>query len=296
MKIMVFGSLNMDHVYRVNRFTAAGETVPSLGLDDICGGKGLNQSIAIQNGGRDVLHAGCVGADDGEPLLQFLQGKGVDTHLISLVNMPSGHTIIQVNGKGENAILLYGGANQAVDEKMIDASLQELDACDLLVMQNEISQMPLLMKKAQEKGVRLVLNPSPIEGVLENFPLHLVDLFFLNEYEAMALAGSHDQVEEALLQKYPGAKFVVTYGAKGAAVISKGQKRLWHDGLSVEAVDTTGAGDTFLGYFISRMAGGAADEECLRYATQAAALCVQRFGAAQAIPLLNEVENELKGK
>lgn len=294
MKIMVFGSLNMDHVYRVNRFTAPGETVASLELSDICGGKGLNQSIAIQNAGMNVMHAGCVGVKDGAPLLRFLEEKGVDTHLVSLVDLPSGHTVIQVNQKtGENAILLYGGANQAVDEAMIDKALLELGAGDLLVMQNEISAMSLLMGKAHEKGIKLVLNPSPIEGVVQNFPLQLVDIFFLNEYEAMSLAGCNQQAEEALVQIFPKAKFIVTYGEKGAAVIGAGKKRRWVDGIRVEAVDTTGAGDTFLGYYISRMAAGASDEICLQYAAQAAALCVERLGAAQAIPLLKEVEQAL---
>ena len=290
LKIMVFGSLNMDHVYRVKRFTQAGETIASLGLENICGGKGLNQSIAIQNSGTNVMHAGCIGIDDGEPLLAFLDSKGVNTHLISRVNVPSGHTIIQVNQQGENCILLYGGANQQVDEKMIDHALEELEAGDLLVMQNEISNLPMLMMKAHSKGVRLVLNPSPIEGVLENFPLHLVDLFFLNEHEAVSLTGTDEYVEEALVLKYPDAKFVLTYGAKGAVVVSGGEKRIWADALEVKAIDTTGAGDTFLGYFLSCMVRGNTDAECLKYATQAAALCVQRFGAAQAIPILEEVE------
>lgn len=138
--------------------------------------------------------------------------------------------------------------------------------------------------------MRLILNPSPIEGVLENLPLQLVDLFFLNEHEAEALTGASENVETALLKKYPAARFVVTYGAKGAAIVENGRARIWSDGLKVQAIDTTGAGDTFLGYFVSRLAIGASSEECLRYATQAAALCVQRAGAAQAIPVLREVE------
>lgn len=151
MKIMVFGSLNMDHVYRVQHIALPGETIPSFGLEDICGGKGLNQSAAIQNAGIDVMHAGCVGEEDGEPLLAFLRSKGVDTHLVDQRSVPSGHTVIQVNDAGENCIILYGGANQAVDETLIDRALLELAAGDLLVMQNEISRMPLLMSKAHAK-------------------------------------------------------------------------------------------------------------------------------------------------
>ncbi len=293
MKIMVMGSINIDYVYRVARFTQPGVTVPACALTKAWGGKGLNQSIAIRNGGAKVLLAGCIGKEDSAALIAMLRDSGVDTHLIALLDIPSGHTIIQVNEAGENSILLFGGANQAVDGTLIDRALKELNPGDLLVIQNEISSMPTLMAKAYAKGVRLILNLSPMEGDLAGLPLETVRMFFLNEHEAQALAGVDTGVEDALLQKYPAAKFVCTYGARGAAIVATGQKRLWADACKVRVVDTTGAGDTFLGYFVSRMAQGSSDEECLRYAAQAAALCVQRPGAACSIPLLEEVERAL---
>ena len=293
LKTMVMGSINIDYVYRVARFTQPGVTVPATALAKGWGGKGLNQSVAIRSGGADVLLAGCVGREDSAGLLAFLGEKGVDTHLVARADMPTGHTIIQVNETGENSMLIYGGANQAVDGALIDRALAALSPGDLLVMQNEISNMPLLLTRAREKGVRMILNVSPVEGAPDSLPLETVDLFFLNEHEAKAVARTDTDVEGALLRRYPAAKFVITYGAKGAAVAAAGANRLWADARRVRAVDTTGAGDTFLGYYVSRMAQGAADEECLRYATQAAALCVQRPGAAPSIPLLEEVERAL---
>jgi ribokinase len=296
LKTMVMGSLNIDHVYRVAHFTQPGVTVRSCALDTVCGGKGLNQSIAIQNGGTDVLLAGCVGKADSDQLFALLHSKGVDTHLIARKDLPTGHTVIQVNDAGENSILLCGGANDAVDDALIDRALAELNPADLLVMQNEIAQMPSLMTKAHAKGIRLVFNASPLESMPDSLPLDKVDLFFLNEHEAKVLARTEAHVESALLRQYPEAKFVITCGARGAAVVAHSRQRLWADALKVLAVDTTGAGDTFLGYFVSRMASGSTDEECLRYATQAAALCVQRHGAAPAIPLLAEVKRALAGQ
>jgi len=296
LKTMVMGSLNIDHVYRVAHFTQPGVTVRACSLDTVCGGKGLNQSIAIQNGGTNVLLAGCVGRADSAPLIALLQNKGVDTHLIARKDLPTSHTVIQVNDAGENSILLCGGANDAVDNALIDQALSELNPGDLLVMQNEIAQMPSLMNKAHAKGIRLVFNASPFECVPDSLPLDKVDIFFLNEHEAKVLARAEADVESALLRQYPTAKFVITYGARGAAVIAQTKQRLWMEALKVRVIDTTGAGDTFLGYFVSRMAKGSTDEECLRYASQAAALCVQRCGAAPAIPLLEDVERALAGK
>ena len=127
--------------------------------------------------------------------------------------------------------------------------------------------------------IRLVFNASPFECVPDSLPLDKVDIFCLNEHEAKVLARAEADVESALLRQYPTAMFVITYGARGAAVIAQTKQRLWMEALKVRVIDTTGAGDMFLGYFVSRMAKGSTDEECLRYASQAAALCLQRRGA-----------------
>lgn len=293
MKIMVIGSINIDYVYRVARFTQPGVTVSASSLEKGWGGKGLSQSVSIRSGGSDVLLAGCVGRDDSAELLTFLRDKGVDTHLVSRTDKPTGHTIIQVNEAGENSMLNFGGANRAVDGALIDRALDELALGDLLVMQNEIANMPLLLTRARAKGVRMILNVSPVEGALDCLPLETVDLFFLNEHEAKAVARTDTEVENALLGRFPASTFVITYGAKGAAVLAAGVKRLWADAHKVCAVDTTGAGDTFLGYYVSLLAQGANNKECLRYATQASALCVQRPGAAFSIPMMHEVEQAL---
>lgn len=294
MKVLNFGSLNLDFIYRVHDFVKPGQTLHTLSRRVLCGGKGLNQSVALQAGGACVFHGGCVGQDDGGSLLDFLAERQVDIRHVRKLDAPSGHTVIQVNDQGENCILLFGGANQAVEEVQIDATLRDFSPGDLLVTQNEISSMPSLMRKAKAIGMKLILNPSPIENVADFLPLELVDLFFVNGAEAAALACDAAQPEAALLERYPAAKIIVTYGSAGAAVLQHGKPRLWQDALKVKPVDTTGAGDTFLGYFVGRMAKGASDEECLRYATQAAALCVQRPGAAPSIPLLHEVEAAMK--
>ncbi len=294
MRILNFGSLNLDYVYRVHAFVRPGETAASLGREVVCGGKGLNQSVALRQSGASVWHAGCVGAEDGQPLLDLLSARGVDTGLVRKVDVPSGHTVIQVNDEGENCILLFGGANQAVGCEQIAQTLAHFGKGDLLVMQNEISGMPELMRAAKERGMALALNPSPVAGAESALPIGLADWLFVNEEEAAALAGGGTRdVEIRISARYPAARIVITYGARGAAAVGGGRERAWQEARRVKPVDTTGAGDTFLGFFLGRMSQGRPETECLRYAAQASALCVQRKGAAPSIPALAEVERAL---
>ena len=173
MKVLNFGSLNIDHVYRVEHFMQPGATQSSLGYARFPGGKGLNQSIALACAGARVYHAGCIGAD-GEFLRGLLAEKGVDTRFVRTAAQPTGHAVIQVDRRGQNCILLFGGANQCVDEAQIDAVLDGFAANDILLLQNEINALGSIMDKAYDRGMRIVLNPSPMEDALLALPLHKV--------------------------------------------------------------------------------------------------------------------------
>ena len=174
MNILCFGSLNLDKVYRVHHFVQPGETVSGLSLEEHCGGKGLNQSVAMAKAGGRVWHAGCVGRSDGQPLLQTLENSGVDISLVRRLDHPTGHAIIQVEESGQNCILLYGGANQQITTEQIDETLAQFQAGDLLVLQNEINNLPYLMEAASRKGLTIVLNPSPMDASILALPLEHV--------------------------------------------------------------------------------------------------------------------------
>lgn len=303
MKVLNFGSLNIDYVYSVDHFIRPGETMSSTGMEIFCGGKGLNQSIALAKAGAKVCHAGAVGKNDGERLTTALAEAGVDGSLVRRTEGLSGHTIIQVDRSGQNCILLYGGANQEISEDQIDETLERFAEGDLLLLQNEISGLPYLMEQAKRRGMKIYLNPSPVtEGLLEA-PLQLVDCFILNEIEASDICASRmgknvreaeedqqpEQLPELLHELFPQAAILLTLGEKGS-IYYDGNRRVSRPAFSVKAVDTTAAGDTFTGYFMASEAEGRDVEDCLLRATKAAALAVSRKGASASIPTADEVE------
>ena len=291
MKILSFGSLNLDKVYSVDHFVRAGETMSSAQLEEFCGGKGLNQSVAASRAGGEVYHAGCVGAADGGMLLDMLRSSGADISLVRQLSCPSGHAIIQVNGNGQNCILLYGGANQQVTAQQIDETLAKFDAGDMLVLQNEISNLHYLIEAAGKKGMVIVLNPSPWTPEILNLPLQYVSYFLLNEVEAQDLCGEGVAEEDRpgkLLQLYPASKVVMTLGSRGC-IYQDADTRITCPACRVEAVDTTAAGDTFTGFFVAAIAAGTDVETALQQATKAAAISVSRKGAAPSIPTREEM-------
>lgn len=291
MKILSFGSLNLDKVYTVDHFVRAGETMSSAKLEEFCGGKGLNQSVALARAGGEVYHAGCVGEADGGMLLEMLRSSGADISLVRRLSCPSGHAIIQVNTSGQNCILLYGGANQQVSREQIDETLAKFDAGDLLVLQNEISNLHYLIEAAGKKGMVIVLNPSPMTEEILSLPLQYVSYFLLNEVEAKDLCGEavpEEEYPEKLLARFPESKVVLTLGSRGC-IYQDAKQRISCPACRVQAVDTTAAGDTFTGFFVAAIAGGVDVKTALEQATKAAAISVSRKGAAPSIPTREEM-------
>ncbi|MDA3874002.1 MAG: ribokinase [Kiritimatiellae bacterium] len=289
MRILTIGSLNLDHVYRVPHFVRPGETLASAAYQCGPGGKGLNQSVAAARAGARVAHAGCIGSD-GDRLLKVLEGSGVDTSHIRRIPDATGHAIIQVNDSGENAILLHAGANHRVDVEMAHEWFNGVGPGDWLLLQNETSAVPELIREAQKRQLTVVLNPAPMSKAVHDYPLDLVDLMVLNQTEAVELSGEED--EEAalsvLVTRYPGTEFVLTLGEKGCRY-RHGDKECIFPAERVEAVDTTAAGDCFVGYLVAALAEGLDRPSALKLATRAAALTVQRPGAADSIPWRREL-------
>ena len=292
MKTLCFGSLNIDYVYTVPRFVAAGETLSSDALETFSGGKGLNQSVALARAGAETYHAGAAGAD-GAFLLETLRAAGVRTEYVeTLPGVRTGHAVIQRNAAGENCILLHGGANRAVTRAQIDRTLAGFSAGDLLVLQNEISELAYLARQGKARKLIVALNPSPMDEAVQA-ALPYADILLLNETEAAALLGPDmpgDFADAArlLCERFGAAAVVLTLGARGA-VCADGETLLTRSAFPVRAVDTTGAGDTFTGYFLAGMTEGLGAARSLRLASAAAALAVTRPGAAPSIPTRGEV-------
>ena len=306
-KILSFGSLNIDYVYSVDHFVQKGETLASGALEIFSGGKGLNQSVALGRAGAEVFHAGAVGPD-GQFLLDLLQEAGVDTHLVKrLESVRTGNAIIQRDPEGNNCILLYGGANQAITREQVKESLEGFGAGDYIVLQNEINQMPFLMEQAHAKGMHIVLNPSPMNSRIFEMPLGCVDCLILNEVEAAQILEADtpalgdekaalgdekagEAMAELLKKKFPRSRIVLTLGENGSVYCGE-ETRIRQPAYAVRAVDTTAAGDTFTGYFIAGISRGMSAEEALDTASRAAAIAVTKPGAAPSIPAWEQVQD-----
>ena len=292
MKILNYGSLNIDYTYSVDHFVRGGETMSSEEMHVFSGGKGLNQSIALSKSGAEVWHAGAIGTGDGDFLIRQLKEAGVNTEYISVLDGKTGHAIIQKAKDGGNCILLFGGANQQITREMVDGVMDHFEKGDYLVLQNEISEIGYIMERAREKGMVLVFNPSPMDDKISTYPLEYVDYFLLNEIEAGDICGEQGSGEELLQKlsdKFPASKIVLTLRGDGS-LYRDGQRILTQGIYKVPVADTTAAGDTFTGFLIGGLVQGLDAGEALDLAAKAAAIAVSRPGAAPSIPSREEVE------
>ena len=294
-KVLSFGSLNIDLVFRVEHIVREGETVTSSSVKKSAGGKGANQSAALAKAGAEVYHAGKTGAD-GLFLTQLLKGYGVDVSLTRITDAASGQAVIQVDDRGENSIVLYPGENRNITEAEVEEVFSHFSRGDWLVIQNEINALDLIIKRAHEKGMTICFNPAPFDEDVKKLPLEYVDVLVVNETEGAGLSGVSSSYEETLYklnEMYPSAITVLTLGADG--VLCAAYDRVFYqEAVKSEAVDTTAAGDTFLGYFVAERLRDAGIAEALYTAAVASAITVSASGAMESIPCLDEVKKKKK--
>lgn len=296
MKILSFGSLNIDYVYSVPHFVKKGETLSAKELNVYTGGKGLNQSIALARAGVETYQAGAIGTD-GMFLLEQLKEAGVKKDLVKILDdVRTGNAIIQNDDEGDNCIVLFGGANQAITKEQVDEVFKDFTNEDYLLIQNEINELSYIVEKAKEEGMKIILNPSPMNEKIMKLPLDQIDYFILNEIEAMQIL-EMDKPEEIdgkyiaslLHERFKDATIVLTLGSEGSVCISD-DEYVEQSIYKVKAIDTTAAGDTYTGYFIAGILNGKTIKESMDIASKASAIAVTRQGAAPSIPVLEEVE------
>ena len=293
MRILNFGSLNIDYVYQVDHFVQAGETMSARSLRIQCGGKGLNQSVALARAGVETWHAGLIGPE-GRFLKETLDHAGVHTRFVEEREGSTGHAIIQVTPDGQNSILLHDGANGRVTPDFVSAVLSHFGPGDALLLQNETSAPADIIREAVRRGLRVAMNAAPANEKLADLPLERLTWLLVNEVEGAFLAGTEDPAEilDTLTARYPETTVVLTLGSRGAAA-AHGGLRVQVPARRVPVVDTTGAGDTFIGYFLRRALEGGSLKDALALATAAGALAVTRPGAASSVPDYQEVQNTL---
>lgn len=289
MRVLNIGSMNLDIVYSVDHIILPGETEASTSRNTFLGGKGMNQSCALAKAGVEVYHAGMIG-EDGRLFLDACKQYGVHDEFIRIVDGPSGHAIIQIDQNAQNSILLYGGANQKLTKEFVDEVLSHFGSDDILLLQNEVNLLPYIVDKAYEKGMQIALNPSPFNEKLDAVDMRKISIFLLNEVEGFQLTGETvtDAILTGLRARFPHARILLTLGKDGA-VYADAYQKVFQPIFKVKAVDTTAAGDTFTGYFLSGLTQGLPMEDVLRISAKASSIAVTRKGAVPSIPYRDEV-------
>jgi ribokinase len=288
--IVVLGSANMDLVVRQPRLPRPGETMFGSDFATVPGGKGLNQAVAAARAGGDVGFLGAIGRDAfGDELRRCLRDDGVDTGGLTEVDAPTGTAHIAVLDGGENAIVVVSGANAAITE-LDDASQRRIEDARYLVAQFErpIELISEAFVVARGLGIQTVLTPAPVQPI-DPALLQLVDVLIPNAQEACELAAIQDETEAAIALSRSVGLVVMTRGSRGALVAREGAVVAEIPAREVTAVDTTGAGDTFAGVLVARLAAGAELDAALRAATVAASISVTRPGATTSMPTWDEI-------
>jgi ribokinase len=293
MAVINFGSINIDHVYQVDHFVQPGETIASSHYQCLLGGKGANQSIALARAGSEVLHVGKINEAD-VAFKQTMIRDGIDCKHITCTETASGHAIIQVTPSADNAIVLFGGANHEITHKDIMYALDTVKPADWVLTQNETNNIDQVLAQAKAKGLRVAFNPAPMTESVKHLPHECIDLLIVNEVEAEELSGRKDlnKIEAYFREDWPQAEVLITLGKAGVRMLKK-DKTIDVPAFEVDAVDTTAAGDTFIGYFLSAYSNHTDSKTALIRACAASALAVMKLGAAQSIPNKEDVNRFL---
>ena len=287
--IFNFGSINVDHVYRVAEMPSPGETLTAGSYQKLLGGKGINQSIAIARAGQVPVHIGAVGSDDNWTMEQ-VKNFGIDTAHIAQSAHPTGHAVIYVDDAGENQIVIFGGANQDLKPAQIEKAFKACAGADHWVLvQNETNLLADIVDQAKSAGFKVAYSAAPFVADTVAELIDKIDLLAVNENESQEIA----RLLGVAVSEITVPEILITRGRKGVEFHSHGEVH-HQPAFQVDVADTTGAGDTFLGSFLAQHCQDVEIAQSLRYASAASALQVTRPGAAVAIPAREEVETFLK--
>lgn len=293
-KILVVGSMNMDLLTITKRMPAMGETISGSGFKMIPGGKGANQAVAAARMGADVAFIGCVGDDIyGTTLIETLENEKININRITRTkNLPTGIATIVVDEKGNNSIVVVSGANSAVSVEKVYANLDLLEWCDIIVLQLEIPLGTVIncIKEGSIRNKTIILNPSPVQELDENIYKY-INYLVVNEIEAKQITKTDEEDSAKLVKKLfeMGFENVLLTVGEGGVWFNENKKISHIPALKVNVIDTTAAGDSFVGTFATSLAKGTDKSNAIRDAVRAAAITVTRIGAQSSLPYQDEI-------
>ncbi len=290
-KLVNLGSLGIDHVYAVDHISGVGETLASETHDVFPGGKGSNQSIAAAKAGAEVIHVGCIGSD-GDMLIDVLQDSNVDVKDVRVGETATQHAVIQVDRQGQNSIVIFGGANRTINQHDRDAALSKIEPGDWLLLQNEINDLEQILDQAAHRNISVAFNVAPVDGREKHYDYSRVGLLIVNEVEAASLSGESnpERAYEVLIKRYPDTIVLLTLGRDGGIYGGSSHPRVVYQAHTVDAVDETAAGDTFIGYFMAEWLNSQDLAKAIEDASAAGAIAVTKPGAASSIPSRADVD------
>lgn len=296
MKILIYGSVNIDYSYQVKNIVKPGETVHCTYSGKAAGGKGANQAYAAGKaafGRGDVFFAG-KSDHEADFIYEKMKSAGISCDYVTYSDYGTGTAIIQVSENGQNSILVCGNGNIHIEENEIDKVLKDFSEGDCIILNAEINNLKYLINKCYEKGMIIFFNPSPVTSDLKSLPLDRVSYLVFNEVEGaffadLDLKASYCDILDSLIKKYPNSRIILTMGSEGAYGADSSES-VFVPASKVKAVDTTGCGDTFLGYFAVEIMSGKTIKEALTVASKAAGIAATRPGAMNSIPDYSEIE------
>lgn len=291
MTIHCLGSINIDRIYHVERLPELGETLDATSYETGLGGKGTNQALAAAAAGTGVRLTGAVGAD-AVWAISTLGQRNVDASNVYHVDVATGHAVVFIEPGGENRIVTFGGANQAITTSMIEAAMLPARSGDWWLVQNETSMVSESLAMAKAKGLRTVYSAAPFSASATQNLLENIDILAVNEGEATALA-RHLGCE---VDDLPVPNLLVTLGARGARWKARGKMDFTLPAFPVSTLDTTGAGDIFLGYCLAGLDLGADVPAAMLLGSAAAAISVTRSGASASIPSRSTVDSFINAR
>lgn len=300
-KILVIGSINEDITLLVDKIPIKGETVIASQRSNSLGGKGANQAVASARMGGDVSFIGAIGNDDSaDKIISLLESDNINTQGIKKTEVDTGIAYITIDKAGENSIVVHPGANFAITKEQIHENInlfKEADYC-LLQLEIPISIIKEILVVCKNNDVAVLLNPAPFSERIDDFILKNIDFYIPNETEFLHTIGANlDHKYELSYFKQKGLEFsdkynltlIITLGSRGALLIKDNTTSLI-PAQKVSPVDTTAAGDSFIGSFLSALSEGTSIKKAMNFASKVAALTISRKGAVSAIPYRSEIK------